>query len=58
MALIAFALLVLIFATPTAFFGMLFLGNLGINISFIGCLPGAIALRGIMASFNNNGEKK
>ena len=57
-ALIAFAFLVLLFAAPTAFFMMLFLGNLGIHLSFIGCLPGAIALRGIMSSFNNNKESK
>lgn len=58
MALIAFVLLVLLFAAPTAFFMMLFLGNLGINIGFIGCIPGAIALRGIMLNLNKNGEKK
>lgn len=33
-----------LFSVPTAFFLMLFLGNLGIKIGFLGTLPGAIAI--------------
>lgn len=43
--LVALALLVVINAAPLAFFLMLFLGNVGLNYSFLAILPAAIAIK-------------
>lgn len=48
--LIAILLLAVINAAPLAFFAMLFLGNIGVHLSFLAVLPGAIALK----FFNHN----
>lgn len=37
-----------VLAVPLAFFLMLFIGNLGVNVSFWGALPGAFALGSII----------
>lgn len=53
--LVAFLLFIVLLAlhvVPLAFFGMLFLGNLGLHFSFWTCLPGAIAIK--IALSNNN----
>lgn len=41
LAIVIFAILN---AVPLAFFSMLFFGNVGWNISFLGVLPGAMAI--------------
>lgn len=44
-------------AAPLAFFTMLFLGNIGMNLSFLTLFPGAIAVRMAFASFAATKEK-
>lgn len=44
-ALLAIVAMSAILAAPLAFFTMLFLGNVGVNLGFWALLPGAIALR-------------
>jgi hypothetical protein len=48
--LLAILLLAVINASPLAFFAMIFLGNIGVHLSFLAVLPGAIALK----FFNHN----
>lgn len=55
--LIVLVVVATIIATPAAFFGMLFLGNLGINLSFWAVLPGAIALRCVSTNLLNTSNK-
>lgn len=45
LGLILYGMLALINALPLAFFGMLFLGNLGLHLSFIAVLSGSIAVK-------------
>lgn len=57
--LIVLAIVATVIAAPAAFFGMLFLGNLGVNLSFWAVLPGAIALRCVTTNlFNTNIKTK
>jgi len=43
--LIAIAILTAINAAPLAYFAMLFAGNVGLHLSFISLLPGAVAIK-------------
>lgn len=55
LAVILVAVLALIIALPLAFFGMLFLGNVGVHLGFWACLPGAIAIKcAVPAGSSNN----
>ena len=54
-ALVLIFVVAIIMAAPLTWFLMLFLGNLGINISFFGCIPGAFVL-GIVGAHSNNGS--
>lgn len=56
-AFIALFLVGLVLALPTAFFLMLFLGNLGINLSFWGAIPGALTLAALKSGLTVNKEK-
>jgi hypothetical protein len=50
LGLFAVFLLALLNAAPVAFFAMLFLGNIGHNLSFVALLPGAIAIKFIASN--------
>jgi len=43
--LLMMALLAVLNAAPLAFCAMLFLGNVGVNLSFLAVLPGALAVK-------------
>lgn len=44
MLLLIAVILTIINSIPVAFFGMLFLGNLGTDLGFLDIFPGAVAL--------------
>lgn len=52
--LISFLILALIYAAPLSFFAMLFLGNLGLHLSFMTVLPGAMAAKALFGNFTFN----
>ena len=41
------AVLIVLMSAPVAWLAMLFLGNVGVNTSFLGTLPGAAAAMGL-----------
>lgn len=57
-ALIALILIAGFVAAPLAFFTMLFLGNLGLHLSFISVLPGAMAVKIITTNYAQPKETK
>lgn len=50
LAVIMLFALATLLALPAAFFLMLFLGNLGVHLSFIACLPGALVIAALKST--------
>lgn len=50
LAVILLFIVAAVLAVPAAFFLMLFLGNLGVHLSFIGCLPGAMVIAALKST--------
>lgn len=54
LSILTLAAFAIVLAFPFAWLGMLFLGNLGVNVSFIGTLPGAIVLTTLASDVTTN----
>ena len=56
LASILMLMLAVVLAIPVAFFLMLFLGNLGIHLGFVACIPGGIVLSSVRSRISTDSK--
>lgn len=57
LAVVLLFIVAAVLALPAAFFLMLFLGNLGLHLSFIACLPGAMVIAALKSTTSSTRTK-